>query len=298
MAARTKETTMVTKSRGDDDATGTIAPRGGGLIDELFEYLVPEPEVPPIAEFAHRADGLALPIPMYPRQVALAKLIFLEDLNEYEIDVISGWAENFHRESGDRIGVNPDIWDRYHDLRSRGYDHFHEIDFVGGRRAGKGFLGAVVMSRQMYRLIKMGSPQLYYGIDPARELSCFVTATTLPQAVRNQFADVREVVLRAPCFEPFSGVRDQPGARARHAGRPAPPAAAGLGSPQAHRLDPGPAPQLERPGLAWRRRVRRHLRRSGPHAGRRRRAPDDGGALRRAHPEPGPMPAPGEAALR
>lgn len=171
-------------------------------VEEMMLWAPGPPSVPPVIDFCERTDnaGLGRP-PLFPRQKTILRLCFLETehMTAYDVDTINEWATQFY--SGpDRIGVPPDIWKRVEWLKERGYDHFREIIFVGGRRGGKGHIGAIIGARQIYRLLRMGSPQAYYGIDPNKDLMLFVAATNFQQARDNQFADLYGTCTNAPCF--------------------------------------------------------------------------------------------------
>lgn len=82
---------------------------------------------------------------LFPRQRTLLRLFYLdiEHMTDYDLEVIDEWRNGFYY-GEDRIGVPPDIWDRVKWLRDRNHPHFREIEFIGGRRGGKGHLGGLV----------------------------------------------------------------------------------------------------------------------------------------------------------
>lgn len=161
-------------------------------------------EMPDIVTFAEHPSYLGKRL--YPRQRSLLRLIFLETehMTEYDVEVISEWAQRFNL-GQDRIGVSPDVWKRVKWLKENGYPHFREIANISGRRGSKGLLGAILGARQIYRLIQLGNPQEYYGIERGKEMYCYVTATGRAQAIAYQFADLANAVLDAPCFQPWIG---------------------------------------------------------------------------------------------
>lgn len=172
-------------------------------FEEAERHVVRRP--PPIVEFAERADnsGLARP-PLYPRQKTLLRLMFLETehMTEYDKDVIGKWAEGFYQ-GPYRMGVSPDIWKRVEYLKARGYEHFREVVFIGGRRGGKGHVGAIALAWHVARLLLMYSPQAALGIDPSKELMGLVVATNFQQARDYQFADVYNTIVNAPFFRSY-----------------------------------------------------------------------------------------------
>ena len=59
---------------------------------------------------------------MFPKQVTLLRLIFLEteQMTAYDLDTIEDWRQGFQRHR-DVYGVQPDIWQRVEYLKERGY---------------------------------------------------------------------------------------------------------------------------------------------------------------------------------
>lgn len=155
-----------------------------------------------ISEFAvsDKYCGLTL----YPRQHTLLKLVFLEteQMTAYDLDVIEEWRNNFTRVR-DVFGVQPDIWERVEYLKRRGYRRFPHIQFVLGRRASKGYLGAIIIAEMIAYLISLDNPQAHYGIMEGKDVFCNIGATSQTQAQRHQFADVRNVVEHCAWLEPY-----------------------------------------------------------------------------------------------
>lgn len=155
-----------------------------------------------ISEFAvsDKYCGLTL----YPRQHTLLKLVFLEteNMTQYDLDVIEEWRANFTR-ARDVFGVQPDIWERVEYLKRRGYRRFPHIQFVLGRRASKGYLGAIIITEMISYLISLDNPQAHYGIMEGKDVFCNIGATSQTQAQRHQFADVRNVVEHCAWLQPY-----------------------------------------------------------------------------------------------
>ena len=141
---------------------------------------------------------------LYPRQLTLLKLIFLETdrMTAYDIDVIEDWRKGFVRHT-DIYGVQPDIWERVEYLKKRGYRRFPHIQAVLGRRASKGFIGAILAAEQIAYLIALDNPQQYYGIRDGKDCFLNVGATSQTQAQRHQFADIRDVVEGCEWLQPY-----------------------------------------------------------------------------------------------
>lgn len=156
--------------------------------------------LPDIITFAEQWCGKRL----YPRQKTLLRLIYLETehMTDYDKEVINEWSQNI-LVGEERIGVSPKIWERIDWLKERGYSHFREVEYIGGRRGGKGHIGGIIGAYQAMRLILMDSPQYEYGIDPNKDLYLFVTATNLTQARDYQFKDIAETITNAPAFQPY-----------------------------------------------------------------------------------------------
>jgi hypothetical protein len=122
---------------------------------------------------------------LYPRQRALLKLFFLEEMNGYEEDVLDRWIRG---EGG--VHVSPYIRERREWLRDNGYRHFPEVILVGGRRSSKGFVTAIALTKLIYDVQQLGDPGSFYGIDPQKEIYFTSVAASLEQAKQYQFADL------------------------------------------------------------------------------------------------------------
>lgn len=132
---------------------------------------------------------------LYPRQVTLLRLIYLEteQMTEYDKEVIESWRNGFKRRK-DVFGVQPDIWDRVQYLKERGYRRFPHVQAVLGRRASKGMIGGVLGAEQIAYFYSLDDWQAHYGIDPGQDGYLSVVATNQSQAQRFQFADIRRTV--------------------------------------------------------------------------------------------------------
>lgn len=141
---------------------------------------------------------------LYPRQATLLKLIYLETENftAYDLDVIEDWRRGFQRHR-DVYGVQPDIWERIEYLKRRGYRRFPHVQAVLGRRASKGFIGAILAAEQIAYLISLDNPQAHYSIREGKDCFLNVGATSQTQAQRHQFADIRDVVEGCAWLQPY-----------------------------------------------------------------------------------------------
>jgi len=133
---------------------------------------------------------------LYPRQMTLLKLIYLEteQMTQYDFDVIEGWRTGF-KNRAQPMGVQPDIWYRVQYLKDNGYTHFPHVQMVMGRRASKGILGGIVICERMAYLYSLDSWQQHFEQMPGQIAEVQVVATSLAQAVTRQFKDVRNTVI-------------------------------------------------------------------------------------------------------
>ena len=141
---------------------------------------------------------------LYPRQLTLLKLIYLEteNMTAYDIDVIDGWREGFMKKR-DVFGVQPDIWQRVEYLKSKGYTHFPHVQAVLGRRASKGYIGGILGAERIAYLHSLDSWQRHYSLKAGTEGWLQVFATSQSQAQRTQFADIRYLVENCKYLQPW-----------------------------------------------------------------------------------------------
>ena len=141
---------------------------------------------------------------LYPRQLTLLKLIYLETehMTPYDIDVIDEWRLGFKKKR-DVFGVQPDIWQRVEFLKSRGYTHFPHVQAVLGRRASKGYIGGILGAERIAYLHSLDSWQRHYSLKAGTEGWLQVFATSQQQAQRTQFADIRYLVENCKYLQPW-----------------------------------------------------------------------------------------------
>lgn len=140
---------------------------------------------------------------LYPRQLTLLKLIYLEtdQMTWYDEDTINSWAESF-KDPVNPMGIQPDIWDRVKYLRENGYHHFPHIQMVMGRRASKGIIGGIIGAERLAYFYSLDDWQRHFGIVPNAVGELTVVATTQGQAAKRQFADIRRTVEACAYLQP------------------------------------------------------------------------------------------------
>lgn len=138
---------------------------------------------------------------LYPRQLLLLKLFFLEDLNADEENTLDYWIAGGR--NGDEIKISPNIRERIGYLKDAGYDHFSEVNLVGGRRSSKGFMTGVSMAKVMWDTLQLQDPGKHFGIDPEKEIQFSCVAGSESQAKEFQYADFVSTVESCKAFEPY-----------------------------------------------------------------------------------------------
>jgi len=162
-----------------------------------------EKDIPDIITFSEHASFLGKPL--FPRQRTLLKLINLEieNMTDYDLEVIDGWTKNFYRDDGTSIGISPDALERAKILKAEGYKHFKEVVNITGRRGGKGHIGGIQGAYINWQLLMLDDPQWHYSIDKSKDMYLFCVATNIQQAKQYQFADLSNTIIDAPCFQPY-----------------------------------------------------------------------------------------------
>lgn len=203
---------------------------------EVFSMYANVPsDIPDIIEFTMSDKYLNRPN-LYPRQGTLLKIIFLQEflLTEYDYEVIAEWEQAYLATADDKgegnNGIVPGVLERmrinstcpcgHHisehiDRAGRctaglcicsqytGRRWFREVVSVIGRRGSKGHLGAIAGAYVLWHYICKGDPQDYYGIDRDKQLTGIVFAGKKDQAKVNQWRDLSNVILGAPCYSRY-----------------------------------------------------------------------------------------------
>lgn len=165
-------------------------------------------DVPDIIEFVCSDAYLNRPN-LYPRQATLLKVMFLQDelLTEYDYEVIGEWEESYLKTADDKgegnNGIVPGVLERIDINKQAGRKWFREVVSVIGRRGSKGHLGGLAGAYVLWNFITKGDPQGYYGVDRDKRLTGIVFAGKKEQAKANQWRDINNIVLGAPCYSGY-----------------------------------------------------------------------------------------------
>lgn len=165
------------------------------------------PPVMNIIDFARDVLGLSL----FPAQALILKLIALESelFTPWDYQMLTKWGLGYHLAddlaSGDPFyegaaGTPPDVVDRVDHCRQIGMSNFREVVLSLGRRAGKSTIGAVLALYLMWRLLANGDPQQTWGVPPGKAMAIGIVSVNRGNATRDQFGDVRGMLLNAPAF--------------------------------------------------------------------------------------------------
>jgi hypothetical protein len=141
-----------------------------------------------IITFATSPDYLGMPL--YPRQRTLLKIIFLEDLEAYDLKVIKEWEDG----EGE-VTMGPRLLERMEYLRDNKHPHFRLIQLVGGRRSGKGYMTAIAIAYKAYMLTQMDNPSRVFNIAEGKDIYFSIVADSLDQAKAHQFGDAANAIL-------------------------------------------------------------------------------------------------------
>lgn len=137
---------------------------------------------------------------LYPRQLVLLKILFLEELDEWELEVLHEWQSGV-----DDVEISPNVLARMEHLRSEGYDHFGEYDAVAGRRASKNFIAGIAVAKIAYEVQKLGDPGAHYGIDPTKEIYFSGVAASQDQSKKGIYSDLVNTITTCKALQPHIG---------------------------------------------------------------------------------------------
>lgn len=127
---------------------------------------------------------------LYPRQRTLLKIIFLEDLDDYDKAVIAEWSD-----PDGECTIVPKLEERIEYLKNNGFPHFATVQLVGGRRSSKGFITACCLAYKVFRLTQLDDLHEHFHIPSGKEIEFSIVAASLDQAVARQFADAFDAIV-------------------------------------------------------------------------------------------------------
>ncbi|MEM3097554.1 MAG: hypothetical protein QXU32_02395 [Nitrososphaerales archaeon] len=166
----------------------------------IKDYIVKQinPTSASVVEFAEDMSNKRL----YPLQRVLLKLIFLEEMEGWEEDLLSFMIKGGRNAE---IIMSPDIRERRDYCREEGREHFSEIVLVGGRRSSKGFLTGIIGAYKLYKVFQLADPGVYFNMDPDKVIDFLCIAASFDQAKTLQFADLRSVIVNNSVLSPNIG---------------------------------------------------------------------------------------------
>lgn len=157
-----------------------------------------------ITEFAESSDYCGKPL--YPLQTVFMKLVFLEEMTGQEEDLLT-WMINGGRNG--EITLSRDIRERRDWCRDQGYEHFGQIELVGGRRSSKGYITALAGTYKLWKVQSIPDPGAFYGMDIDKQIEFTCIAAAFEQAKTRQFADFYSVITRCKALEPYLSKRQE-----------------------------------------------------------------------------------------
>lgn len=152
-----------------------------------------------VVEFAESDDYCGKDL--YPRQRVLLKLMFLEELEGYEEDILNEWIRGGPRTG--EIMISPNIREKTEYLRERKYEHFQEVCLIGGRRSSKGFITAIATAKVLWDTLQLQDPGAHFDVDKKKEIYFACVAASEDQAKQYQFADLINTVEGCHAFRPY-----------------------------------------------------------------------------------------------
>lgn len=163
---------------------------------ELVNRTLIDPRPLTVEEFVEQCDIA----PLYPHQMVLLKLVFLEEMEGWEEDILTDWINGGY---ANEVQISPKIRERRDVLRDLGYKHFREVCLAGGRRSGKGYMTAIATCKKLAEAHALGDPGAHYGIAKNKEIYFTCVAASLEQAQKFQFSDIRDVAGSCKLLAPF-----------------------------------------------------------------------------------------------
>lgn len=157
-----------------------------------------------IQEFSESSDYCGKPL--YPLQRVMLKLIFLEEMEGWEEDLLT-FLINGGRNN--EILLSPKIRERREWCRDNGYAHFSEVDLVGGRRSSKGHITGLAGAKKLHDTRQIPDPAAFFNMDIDKQIEFSCIAASFEQAKTRQFADFYSCVNRCKALQPFIAKRQE-----------------------------------------------------------------------------------------
>jgi hypothetical protein len=156
------------------------------LISQFTSSLVTEKVG--IIEFAESDEYCGKPL--YPRQRTLLKILFNEELDGYDEDVLNQWIK------GDNdVSIAPGIRKRIEYVRSNKHPHFRLVQFVGGRRSSKGHLTGLAVAYKVYTSTLIEDPLSFFRVPKGKKIHFSILAGKLEQAKETQYSDAYDWIV-------------------------------------------------------------------------------------------------------
>ena len=97
-----------------------------------------------------------------------------------------------------------EILKKFYSLKKKTHEPlYNELVLIAGMRSGKTFLGSVIATYELFKLLVMDSPQEYYNLASYSPLFIVNIATSEQQARDTVFAQIRPKIMNASFFMEF-----------------------------------------------------------------------------------------------
>jgi len=172
------------------------------LLDDMQKRF--KPRQMSIVEFAESDEFCGKPL--YPIQRVLLKLMFLEEMEGWEEDILTWWTQGGRN---NEVLISPDIRKRRDWCREEEYSHFTEIDLVGGRRSSKGYVTGLAGTYKLWLTRDIPDPAAFFNMDIDKQIDFNCIAAAFDQAKTRQFADFYSSINRCAALQPFISKRQE-----------------------------------------------------------------------------------------
>jgi hypothetical protein len=141
-----------------------------GIVNQLSTSIEGVNDLP-IADFAEHIV-FNKKIKIFPQQKALLRAYYNEPLDQQDIDILSYWKE-----------LGRTSW-----VEGREYT---SLVLEAGRRSSKSSLVSIIILKELYDLLSLPNPGMYYGLLPSDPIAIFVFSQTLDQVTETLFGKLR-----------------------------------------------------------------------------------------------------------